>query len=148
MGLTALSIDIAAAADPDRREAVDFLVDSGAVYSFAPRAVLERLGIVPHGRQRFRLADGSTIERDPGDALFFYAGRCGAAPVIFAEPGDATLLGAVTLESLGLALDAVRRDLVPLPMIVTRAAPTGFSRSRYGERLSEEPTRISRGPRT
>ena len=41
--------------------------------------------------------------------------------MIFAEPGDATLLGAVTLESLGLALDAIRRDLLPLPMIVAGA---------------------------
>ena len=83
--------------------------------------VLERLGITPHDRQRFRLADGSTIERARGDAIFFYAGRRGAAPVIFAEPGDAVLLGAVTLESLGLVLDAVRRDLVPLPMIIAPA---------------------------
>src|SRR6185369_11888877 len=122
MGLTIVTLDVAAAADPDRREPVDFLVDSGAVYSFVPRLVLERLGVVAHGCQRFRLADGSTIERERGDALFFYSGRRGAAPVIFAEPGDATLLGAVTLESLGLALDAVRRDLVPLPMIVATAA--------------------------
>ncbi len=121
MGLTTLVLDVAAPHDPDRREAVDFLVDSGAVYSFVPRAVLIRLGIMPHGRQRFRLADGSTIERDRGDAIFFHAGRRGAAPVIFAEAGDATLLGAVTLESLGVALDAVRRELVPLPMIVARA---------------------------
>ena len=28
--------------------------------------VLGRLGIQPHSPQRFRLADGSTIERDPG----------------------------------------------------------------------------------
>jgi aspartyl protease family protein len=121
MGLTVLALDVAPPHDPDRREAVDFLVDSGAIYSFVPRAVLERLGVRPHGRQRFRLADGSTIERDRGDAYFFHAGRRGAAPVIFAEPGDANLLGAVTLESLGLALDAVRRDLVPLPMIVAAA---------------------------
>jgi hypothetical protein len=38
--------------------------------------------------------------------------------VIFGEKGDATLLGAVTLESLGFVLDAVRRDLLPLPMVV------------------------------
>ena len=121
MGLTTLVVDVAAAGDPTCREGVDFLVDSGAVYSFVPRPVLERLGIAPHAHQRFRLADGSTIERERGDALFFYAGRRGAAPVIFAEPGDATLLGAVTLESLGLVLDAVRRDLLPLPMIIAGA---------------------------
>jgi predicted aspartyl protease len=118
MGLTVLTLDVASPADPDRREAVDFLVDSGAIYSFVPRAVLERLGIAPHSQQRFRLADGSTIDRDRGDALFFYRGRRGAAPVVFAEAQDATLLGAVTLESLGFVLDAVRRDLLPLPMVV------------------------------
>jgi predicted aspartyl protease len=121
MGLTVLTLDVAAPHDPDRREAIECLVDSGAVYSFVPRPVLERLGVTPHDRQRFRLADGSTIERARGDAIFFYAGRRGAAPVIFAEPGDAVLLGAVTLESLGLVLDAVRRDLVPLPMIIAPA---------------------------
>jgi hypothetical protein len=42
----------------------------------------------------------------------------GVAPVIFGEPGDAVLLGAVTLESLGFVLDAVRRHLLPLPMVV------------------------------
>ena len=87
-------------------------------YSFAPRDVLARLGVDAHSRQRFRLADGSVIERDRGDALFFYKNQRGAAPVIFAESGDATLLGAVTLESLGFVLEGVRRDLMPLPMVV------------------------------
>lgn len=118
MALTVLTLEVANPAAPERREAVEFLIDSGAVYSFVPRPVLERLGIQPHGRQRFRLADGSTIERDRGDALFFYQGQRGAAPVIFGEPGDASLLGAVSLESLGFVLDAIRRDLVPLPMVV------------------------------
>lgn len=118
MGLTVLSIDVANPAAPETREAVEFLVDSGAVYSFVPREVLERIGIRSYSRQRFRLADGSTIERDRGDALFFYKGHRGAAPVIFAEPGDAALLGAVTLESLGFVLDGVRRDLLPLPMVI------------------------------
>jgi len=118
MGLTVLTIEVANPRNPEKREPVEFLVDSGALYSFGPRDVLERLGIAAHSKQRFRLADGSTIDRDRGDALFFYKGRQGAAPVIFAERGDATLLGAVTLESLGFALDAVRRDLLPLPMVV------------------------------
>jgi clan AA aspartic protease len=118
MGLTVLSLDVANPANPDVREPVEFLIDSGAVYSFVARDVLTRLGITAHSQQRFRLADGSSIERARGDALFFFKGQRGAAPVIFAEPGDATLLGAVTLESLGLVLDAVRRDLIPLPMVV------------------------------
>ena len=121
MGLTVLTLDVANPAAPDQRESVEFLIDSGAVYSFVPRDTLARLRIEPHSRQKFRLADGSTIERDRGDALFFYRGQRGAAPVIFAEPGDATLLGAVSLEALGLVLDAIRRDLMPLPMVVAGA---------------------------
>ena len=124
MGLTVLTIEVANPAEPDRREGVEFLIDSGAVYSFVPRAILEQLGIRPHSRERFRLADGWLIERDRGDALFFYSGRRGAAPVIFGEPGDAALLGAVTLESLGFVLDAICRDLLPLPMIAA-GSPRG-----------------------
>src|SRR5262245_20017106 len=100
MGLTVIAIEIANPSNADIRETVDFLVDSGAVYSFVPRPILERLGIAAHSTQRFRLANGSTIDRDRGDALYFYRNRRGAAPVVFAEPGDAALLGAVTLESL------------------------------------------------
>jgi predicted aspartyl protease len=118
MGLTVLTLDVANPANEEAREPVEFLIDSGAVYSFVPRETLVRLGITPRSRQRFRLADGSMIERERGNALYFYKDQDGAAPVIFGEPGDATLLGAVTLESLGLVLDFVRRDLLPLPMVV------------------------------
>ena len=118
MGLTVLKVDVANPERPASRETVEFLIDSGAIYSFVPREVLSRLGIAPYTRQAFRLADASLIERDRGDAVYFYKDLRGAAPVIFGEPGDAALLGAVTLESLGLALDFVHRDLVPLPMVV------------------------------
>jgi hypothetical protein len=40
------------------------------------------------------------------------------ADVIFGEEGDSVLLGAFTLEALGLSLDPLRRDLKPLPMIL------------------------------
>ena len=117
MGLTTLALEVANPVDPDARRMVDFLIDSGAVYSFVPREILDALAIAPHSTQRFRLADGSAIDRHRGDALFFYKNQRGAAPVIFGEPGDAALLGAVTLESLGFVLDPLRRDLIPLPMV-------------------------------
>jgi hypothetical protein len=40
------------------------------------------------------------------------------ATVIFGEESDSTLLGAHTLEALGLSLDPLRRELVPLPMML------------------------------
>jgi hypothetical protein len=47
-----------------------------------------------------------------------YGDRIGGADVIFGEPGDSTLLGALTLGALGFALDPLRRELRPLPMIL------------------------------
>jgi len=51
-------------------------------------------------------------------ALFKYQDRAGGATVIFGEDDDSTLLGAHTLETLGLALDPLRRVLMPLPMML------------------------------
>jgi len=42
----------------------------------------------------------------------------GVADVIFGEEGDSTLLGAFTLEALGLSLDPLRRELKPLPIVL------------------------------
>jgi len=44
----------------------------------------------------------------------------GAAPVIFGERQDSTLLGSVSLEALGMALDPMKRELRPLPMVLAR----------------------------
>lgn len=97
---------------------VQFLVDSGAVYSVVPARVLRRLGIKPIDRQEFRLANGEKIIRKKGGALFRYNGRVGVADVIFGEKGDVTLLGAFTLEALGLALDPLKRELREIPMML------------------------------
>jgi predicted aspartyl protease len=104
----------------------EFLVDSGVIYSVVPSPILEKLGIKPVAQQEFRLADGSKIIRKKGIALFKYGERIGGADVIFGEEGDSLLLGAFTLEALGLALDPLRREMKPLPMVL---ALSGFGES-------------------
>ncbi|HEY6362238.1 MAG TPA: aspartyl protease family protein [Vicinamibacterales bacterium] len=118
MGLTHITLHVANPSRPRRTLPVEFLVDSGAVYSVVPTATLRKLGVKPHSRQVFTLADGSRITRRKGDLLFTMNGSRGAAPVIFGERGDSTLLGAVTLEALGVILDPIKRELRPLPMIL------------------------------
>ena len=120
MTLTYLELEVANPADLDNWEKIDCLVDSGAIYSVIPADVLERLGIRPATQQEFRLADGAKISRRKGIAAFRYGAQIGGADVIFGEPGDANLLGAFTLEALGLSLDPLRRELRPLPMIIAR----------------------------
>ena len=42
--------------------------------------------------------------------------------MIFGEEDDLLLLGALALEALGLALDPLRRELRPIPMILAFGA--------------------------
>jgi clan AA aspartic protease len=116
MGLTVLRLEVSNAANPDVTETVEFLIDSGALYSIVPRAVLQKLGVNPLAEQTFRLANGQVIRRQTGGALFKHQDRVGVAVVIFGEEDDSTLLGSHTLEALGLGLDPIRRELIPLPM--------------------------------
>jgi len=121
LGLTFVKVRIANPARPGRTARVTCLVDSGAVYSIVPTPTLRRLGIEPHSARTFLLADGTEITRRVGAALFLIDGQRGASPVIFGERGDSVLLGTVSLESVGLMLDPVRRVLRPLPMVLGRS---------------------------
>lgn len=118
MGITFLKMQIANPEQPKRMRAVEFLVDTGAIYSVVPARVLTGLGISPDRTEEFTLADGSHTKRRIGGAVFELDGRRAPSPVIFGEKDDATLLGAVTLESLGLMVDPLKRELRPLPMLL------------------------------
>lgn len=118
MGLTFQKLIVKPSHGAKKKAEVGFLVDSGAVYSLVPSAVLRKLGIKPHRTVEFSLADGTTIARRVGDAYFEHAGVGGAAPVIFGQKGDEPLLGATTLESLGLLLDPFKRRLLPMKMLL------------------------------
>jgi clan AA aspartic protease len=120
VGLTVLELEIGNPATPNVTKKIEFLVDSGAIYSVVPARVLKKLRIRPLAKQEFRLADGSRITRKKGGAVFRYGERVGVADVIFGEEGDSTLLGAFTLEALGLSLDPLRRELKPLPMLLAK----------------------------
>jgi len=119
MGLMVLEIEVGNPSNPEVTEKLEFLIDSGAIYSVVPTPILEKLGIKPLSEQEFRLANGTKIVRKKGIALFKYGDRIGGADVIFGEEGDSVLLGAFTLEALGLVLDPLRRELKPLPMVLT-----------------------------
>ena len=116
MGVTTLTVDVANPATPDVTESLEFIVDSGAVMSVVPADVLHRLGILPTKQETFRLANGQQIVRHKGIVRFQFREWIGGSDVIFGEEGDATLLGALTLEALGLLLDPIKRELRPLQL--------------------------------
>ena len=118
MGMTSVEIEVGNPSDLDVTEKVEFFVDSGAFYSVVPTTVLEKLGIKPVAEEIFRLANGEKIKRKRGMAFFKYEGKIGSADVIFGEKDDYTLLGVMTLEALGLALDPLKRELKTIPMLL------------------------------
>ncbi len=118
LGLTHVTARVANPTNPEKTVRLAFLVDSGAIYSVVPTRTLRQLGIEPHRSLTFTLADGTRIRRRCGDALFLLNRGRGASPVIFGERGDSTLLGTVSLESLGLMLDPIKRVLRPARMVL------------------------------
>lgn len=113
MGTFAVALGIA---DPQGRryEEVEAMVDSGAAYTVLPASILEGLGVEPHETRGFVLADGHRVERGFGQTWIRLDGKECVSPVVFWDEGSMPLLGAVTLEILGLAVDPVNRRLVPV----------------------------------
>ncbi len=96
----------------DAGTTVQALVDTGATYSMMPGTVLEQLGIQPVETRMSRIADGSRVEMQTSWARFATLGRNAVARVSFG-PEEVYLLGATTLEDMGLAVDPVDQRLIP-----------------------------------
>jgi predicted aspartyl protease len=92
---------------------IEAMVDTGASYSWVSRARLEPLGLRPVRRMQFGAIEGKTIERDLVPVFVAADGFTGGDNVVIAEPGNMEVIGAHTLESLGLTVDPVGKKLVP-----------------------------------
>ena len=113
-------------ASPERTEELEAWVDTGAAYSWISRSSLEALGVKPVRRMQFRTIEGRTIERDVAPVFLAADGYIGGDNVVMAEPGEMEVLGAHSLESLGLTVDPVHKKL--LPQVIVLALRAGGSR--------------------
>jgi len=98
-----------------RFESVEAMVDTGATYSWVPKDVLSRLGVVPEFSRQLVSADGRTIERDMAETKVRLDGQQRTTMVVFGDEGSLPLLGAYTLEGFGLAVDPLGKRLIPVP---------------------------------
>jgi predicted aspartyl protease len=126
MGLT--YVDGAVQAPGRRRKSrlVRFLVDSGAVYSVLKREDWRALGLKPVRTLDFVLADGTALTRGVSEAVFEIDGLRATSPVVLGESEDEALLGAVTLETLGMMLNPLTRRLQPMRMVLASSTSTGL----------------------
>ena len=121
MGFVSVKVTVSALVNGSRAAEIEFLVDTDAVYSLIPADQLKRLGVKPTSKKKFRQASGRAVSRQVGEARFRLGKSEGVSPVIFGRKGDKPLLGVVTLEVLGLAVDPVRQKLKPTPLLLLGA---------------------------
>ena len=114
MGTVTVKIGIG---DPQgqRFEELEVEVDTGSTITAVPRELLQRLGVPVTRTVQATLADGSSGPVDVGETLIRLEGQQFHTFVIFAEAGEPSLLGVVTLEEALLAVDPVAGRLVPTP---------------------------------
>lgn len=96
---------------------MEALVGTGATYSVMPEIILQKLRVNPIDTITIELADGRIVKRTMGEVKIELEGKVRTTPVLFGKKSDATLIGLVTLETCGLAVDPVHKKLVPLRKI-------------------------------
>jgi predicted aspartyl protease len=112
MGLFQTKLAVWNPAAPGQTQEFDLWVDTGAAYSWLSRRKLEAMGISASDRMEFRTIEGKLIQRDVAPVFLRHNGRIGGDTVVLAEEDDLEVMGAHTLESLGLAADPVQKKLV------------------------------------
>ena len=115
MGITYITAEVK---NKNKKCFVKFLVDSGPTYSVLPENVWNELKLKPKREVILTLADGEEIKRAVSECFIAIPQGEGHSPVILGKDDDKPLLGAVTLENLGLTLNPLNRTLKPLKMLL------------------------------
>ena len=119
MGITFTKAKISNPRNPRRGVVeLEFLIDTGAIYSVVPAATARELGLKKLQRQEFTLADGTHRTYAVGEAFFQVGDQSGTSKVVFGPPNATPLLGALTLESLGLMVNPVTREVSPMRLFL------------------------------
>lgn len=100
--------------NPRRTKALEleFLVDTGASYMVIPPATAKDLGLEPIMKTKATLANKTEVEADYSSAYIKVMDREVPVPVLLID-SPMPLLGAFTLQVLGLEVDPVREEVRP-----------------------------------
>lgn len=115
------------ARNPKREELetppVEALVDTGSELTWLPAELLRTAGITPRRKRVFLTATQEKVEREVGYAILSAEGFETNDEVVFAQPGDMTLLGVRTIEGFGVMVDNIAHRFVATTTIVARTHP-------------------------
>jgi predicted aspartyl protease len=112
------------------------LVDTGSELTWLPSDLLRQAGITPRRRRAFLTATKALVTRDVGYAIVLTEGYETTDEVVFAEPGDATLLGVRTLEGFGVVVDNIGRRFIVQTTSAMTWSSSGPPRGRSPRRLA------------
>src|SRR5436309_570109 len=101
-------------AQATRYERFEALVDTGATNTIILATALRRLGVSRYRTSTFELADGNRMELEVGQTWVKVNGVREFTQVVFGPDNIDPILGAVTLEEMGLLVDPVHKRLVPV----------------------------------
>jgi clan AA aspartic protease len=119
MGITFTIAKISNAREPRPRVLeLEFLIDTGAIYSVVPSSIARKLALPKLDRQEFTLADGTHRAYDVGEAFFELGDRRGTSKVVFGPPNVTPLLGPRALETLGLMVNPITREVLPMRLFL------------------------------
>jgi len=86
------------------------LVDTGATYTVVPWSVYEKLNLMIVGKKMVETAKGPT-ELDESFLVIEIKGKRAVTPVLISRDLKDVLVGVLTLEALGLAVDPTTGEL-------------------------------------
>jgi clan AA aspartic protease len=121
MGITLTNARISNPRLPRLATELEFLIDTGAIYSVIPSATARKLRLAKLEREEFTLADGTHRSYDIGEAFFELGERRGTSKVVFGPHEVTPLLGALTLKTLGLMVNPVTREVLPMRLFLAAA---------------------------
>ena len=116
MGTVKVTIGVG---DPQGRtfEDLEVIVDTGSTFTAVPRSLLQSLGVPVERSLPSETADGRIAPVDVGETTIRLEGIQFHTPVIFAEEGEPSLLGVVSLEQAALAVDPLAGRLLPANLL-------------------------------
>jgi len=118
MGITNVEVTVANIEKPKKSLSGDFMVDTGAGFTVIPYSMSKKLDLKPTKTQKFTLADGTVVERDLSHAMIEINGDRAPSTVVIGKRGDSALVGAITLENMGLMVDPFKRKLRPMRLML------------------------------
>ena len=100
--------------DPKRAAVVPkVMVDCGSEFTWIPATMLEKIGVEPQKKDRqIQMANGQVVTRTIGFAVLRVDNFFTIDEVVFAQPGDLSLLGSRALEGMNVHVDARKKRLV------------------------------------